>query len=272
MIPTEDAYCHALQTYREKWPHDGYFLHRQRFIETDRFLCKFYTNGPIVDVGGWPGDFSCTLASLGLSVFLLDKDLTRLTSKVFDPQSGKWVLGTSGTLQDKCHAYGVEMIECDIEREKIPTPNEAFDFIVFTEVIEHLRIGVLAALRELRRILKPNGCLLITTPNLLSLQNRLSFVTGRACYDTLEMPYDALEAEERIGHAGHFRVFSMPEVLDLLQRTGFHVRYAGYHQLVEPDEAPQQVSLYALRMQFYHQLARWIPSLGNQLYLLATRT
>ena len=30
-----------------------------------------------------------------------------------------------------CRAYGVETIECDIEREKIPIPDETFNFIVF---------------------------------------------------------------------------------------------------------------------------------------------
>jgi SAM-dependent methyltransferase len=205
---------------------------------------------------------------LGFDVLLIDKDLARPTTKVLDSQRNKWALVGPTTLADKCCMYKVKTIKCDIERQRIPLDDDAVDFIVFTEIIEHLRIGLLPALRELHRVLKPNGSLLITTPNLLSLKNRWSFVIGHAQYDTLELPYDALDAEERIGHIGHFRVFSMPELVDLLQRTGFCIRYRGYHQ-VSTNKAIR-MSLYSMRIKVYNRLIRWLPPLSNQLCVVAT--
>ena len=34
MLPTEDDFRRALQAFRERWPHDGYFDQNERFIVT----------------------------------------------------------------------------------------------------------------------------------------------------------------------------------------------------------------------------------------------
>ena len=225
------AFAEALAAYRKRWPQDGYFNYQARFVETYQLLRTHFTGGKIVDVGGWPGDFSCALASMDLEVLLLDKHVSRPIAKRQDPTTGEWHLAGGTTLQDRCREYGVQSLECDIERQSIPLDDHSVDIIVFTEVIEHLRVGLLPALRELHRILRPGGKLILSTPNLLSLQNRLCFLLGRTDYDTLEMPFASLAAEERIGHSGHFRVFSMPELTDLLSHTGFQIVSRCYRQL-----------------------------------------
>ncbi len=49
---------------------------------------------------------------------------------------------------------------------KLPYPDDFFDAITCTEVIEHvLDKHIDIFLNELRRILKPEGCLILTTPN-----------------------------------------------------------------------------------------------------------
>lgn len=54
-------------------------------------------------------------------------------------------------------------IRLDID-QGLPFPNDSFDVIWFTEVIEHIRDPKLAV-AECMRVLKPGGRLLITTPN-----------------------------------------------------------------------------------------------------------
>jgi SAM-dependent methyltransferase len=266
-----DSYPSALDDYRARWPSDGYHTTRDRFLETYEVLSRFHTGGRIVDVGGWPGDFSCTLAMLGLDVLLIDKDPYRSTAKTLDDTTGEYGLGSGITLAEKCRLYGVEAVGSDIEHEPIPLADGSVDFLVFTEVIEHIRVGLLHALRELHRVLRPGGRLLLTTPNLLSLRNRLSFCAGRTSYDTLQMPYESLAAEERIGHPGHFRVFSMPELFDLLGRTGFQVIYSDYRHLLSTEAKAQPRSLYGLRMRAVEYLPRWIKSTRNTLVLVVTR-
>jgi SAM-dependent methyltransferase len=52
-------------------------------------------------------------------------------------------------------------IVCDIT--EIPEPDESFDAVLCTEVLEHLPSPV-AALREMARLLRPGGTMLLTAP------------------------------------------------------------------------------------------------------------
>lgn len=65
--------------------------------------------------------------------------------------------------------YGVNLLE------HLPYDDASFDVILLVEVIEHLENHRLA-LSELARILKPNGVLILTTPNIMRLNSRLHFL------------------------------------------------------------------------------------------------
>jgi SAM-dependent methyltransferase len=58
---------------------------------------------------------------------------------------------------------------------RLPYDDASFDVILLVEVIEHLENHRLA-LSELARILKPNGVLILTTPNIMRLNSRLHFL------------------------------------------------------------------------------------------------
>jgi SAM-dependent methyltransferase len=261
----------AVKQYRQLWPDDGYFYAEERYVKTFRLLKTYYQGGRLADVGGWPGFFACTLSLLKLPVVLVDKDLTRPTTKVRDDASGDYVLTGTTTLLDKCRRHGVEPVPCDVEREQIPLADHSVDFVTFTEVIEHLRVGPLFALKELRRILRPGGHLLLSTPNLLSVRNRWSFLTGRADYDTMDLPFDALRMEERIGHPGHFRIYSLPELVDLLTRSGFRVLHYEYHDV--PWGVPGRIpwTRYGMRLRLEKTLSRIFRPLRNTIMLVAAR-
>lgn len=64
-------------------------------------------------------------------------------------------------LQIKNWKYGKLDIVCDITA--IPEPDESFDAILCTEVLEHLP-DALKALYEFKRLLKNNGTLILTAP------------------------------------------------------------------------------------------------------------
>jgi 2-polyprenyl-3-methyl-5-hydroxy-6-metoxy-1,4-benzoquinol methylase len=63
----------------------------------------------------------------------------------------------------------------DLDREPLPYPDDTFDLITFTEVIEHVE-NHRAVLRDIQRVLKSGGLVLITTPNILNLKSRLRFL------------------------------------------------------------------------------------------------
>lgn len=63
----------------------------------------------------------------------------------------------------------------DLNQEPLPYPNESFDLVTCTEVIEHLE-DHRSAVREMERVLRPGGVLVVSTPNILNLRSRLRYL------------------------------------------------------------------------------------------------
>lgn len=77
--------------------------------------------------------------------------------------------------------HSIRIVEADLTRNTIPFPDASFDAVSFSEVLEHLPAnGVMPTLCEIARILRPGGIVVATSPNLLSLMNRLLFLAGRS--------------------------------------------------------------------------------------------
>jgi ubiquinone/menaquinone biosynthesis C-methylase UbiE len=75
---------------------------------------------------------------------------------------------------------GQKVEVADLNVENLPYPNASFDIVTATEVIEHLE-HYRQTLREIYRTLKPGGCCILSTPNVLNINSRLRyFCTGFA--------------------------------------------------------------------------------------------
>jgi ubiquinone/menaquinone biosynthesis C-methylase UbiE len=72
---------------------------------------------------------------------------------------------------------GIDAKHCDLNRDPVPFADHSFDLIFAGEVIEHL-VDTDGFLRELQRCVRPGGAVLITTPNLVSFENRVRILLG----------------------------------------------------------------------------------------------
>lgn len=114
--------------------------------------------------------------------------------EVVDPQQPKMVLdvGTGrGAFAQTLQRAGFSVQACDLHPEKflcdgiackqaditqhLPYADNTFDALVAIEVVEHLPDHT-RFFRECRRVLKPHGKMLLSTPNILSFKSRLSFL------------------------------------------------------------------------------------------------
>jgi SAM-dependent methyltransferase len=145
----------------------------------------------------------------------------------------------------------VTLVQADVRR--IPLRTASVDAVVSLGVVEHDEAGPLAALRELRRILKPQGLMILTVPynNLLRriVVNRLQdHVSRRRRREGKQLRF------------AEFR-FSKNEMQRFLQNAGFQVEevfpndalpprtvglWVDYNNLIEHDFAAGPGPLYRL--------------------------
>jgi SAM-dependent methyltransferase len=150
---------------------------------------------------------------------------------------------------------GMQTVRADIE---IAAPQVAgkFDFIVFTEIFEHLRIDILATMARVRDLLADNGRLYLTTPNGLSLDAwRTRLVRDR----TGPALVDEWSKLTRLGHMGHVREYSATEVEEVLRHCGFAIEERQY-RVQRTTPRPRRDLLLKLR-----------PALAEEILIVARR-
>ena len=119
-------------------------------------------------------------------------------------------------MAERMHREGVpRVIAATGNGEFLPFADESFDLVTCSEVIEHIR-NPKRALMEMRRVLKPTGMLLLSTPSmsaqrgwgqvLLPATTLVKFVTrykpGRIVPDSYDVPWYASEFRETVLSAG----------------------------------------------------------------------
>jgi SAM-dependent methyltransferase len=72
----------------------------------------------------------------------------------------------------------ITVYETDIEKAAFPLGDESFDLVVCNQVLEHLK-NIYRPLREMDRVVKTGGWLLLGVPNLAGLYNRGLLLLGR---------------------------------------------------------------------------------------------
>jgi len=100
----------------------------------------------------------------------------------------------------------------NIENDIFPYSDDEFDLVIFAEIIEHLQNDPCKVLREIKRVLKPNGTLILTTPNVARLENITRLISGSNIYD----PYSGYGPYGR-----HNREYNRHELYQLLKFEGF---------------------------------------------------
>lgn len=100
----------------------------------------------------------------------------------------------------------------NIETDPFPYPDNEFDIVIFAEIIEHLLNDPCNVLREIKRVLKPNGALILTTPNVTRLENVARLINATNIYD----PYSGYGPYGR-----HNREYTLDEIETLLKFEGF---------------------------------------------------
>lgn len=109
----------------------------------------------------------------------------------------------------------------------LPFDDASFECVVAGEIIEHVPDPD-GFLREIRRVLKPGGTLVISTPNMVSWANRILVPLGVQPLGTETSSEVALGRKHRVlgqGNQvqGHLKVFTHRALKEILERYGYTV-------------------------------------------------
>ncbi|HEX6977540.1 MAG TPA: methyltransferase domain-containing protein [Patescibacteria group bacterium] len=181
--------------------------HKNRYINDLSLINKYFKKGKskkVMEIGSLPCHMTYCLKEMGFNTFGID-----INPKVLS----KFIR--------KCN---LDVRKCDIEKQRLPFPDNYFDNILFNEVFEHLRIDPLSTLKEINRVMKPKGIMILTTPNLYALHKIIMFNTGKGFNNA----YIEFEKLSKYGYMGHIREYSVNEVKNILEKSGFKVKKVEY--------------------------------------------
>jgi SAM-dependent methyltransferase len=126
---------------------------------------------------------------------------------------------------ETCRRRGFDAYRVDINDSSLPFTDESFDAVYLGEVIEHLTQPD-RALRDIWRILRPKGHLVLSTPNLACLPNRFLLAIG------LQPLFSEVSEEVVLGRGskalgqggapvGHLRLYTRRGLVETLQLHAF---------------------------------------------------
>ncbi len=192
-----------------EWEKQYLRLHRNRYMSNLDAVRRFVVDRNVLEIGSVPCHFTALLTGLGYKVIGIDPKPERAARII--------------------QRFDLDIRRCDLELEPLPFAADSFSGIVFSEVIEHMYVNPLHALREIARVLAPHGVLLLFTDNLDSLRTLKSFFQGNSINDAVA---EWLKLDQ-VGHRGHIRLYSPKEVRNLLSVVGLVPIYHGYRQYAE---------------------------------------
>lgn len=175
---------HKSTSAQKKVIKDDNFTYRLLLSELNKYIKP---KDKILDIGCGAGTLCLYFANKGHQVLGID-----ISDKaVLDAKNSANVMGFK-----------------NVKFESMPFPEKfpsgKFDFIIFTEVIEHIENDELA-IRKINQLLNSRGRVLVSTPTISAPLHRLGYTRG---------------FDKRVGH---LRRYSEKQIVNILEKNGFKI-------------------------------------------------
>lgn len=177
-------------------------LNERRYRAHAKLLEAVGGGGRVLDVGSSSGYLAQPLVGRGNIVVGLE----------LDPEAAR-----------AAEAFCEQVLVGDVETMELPFEPGSFDVVLLGDVIEHLRDPV-AALARLRPLLRPEGRLVLSTPNVANWAIRLSLLAGRWRY-----------TDRGILDRSHTHLFTRSTLAETIERAGYRLVRIDYTVPVPGD-------------------------------------
>lgn len=171
------------------------------------------------DVSTGLGFLPVLLTRLGLTVQATERDLA---------------------ISEYASAHGIAVLPYHLGKVPAPFLPGSLDFLVFAEVLEHLKLSPVPVLRELAGLIRPGGRFVLTTPNIARLEHLEALATGENFLEPF--PEDLALQADATDYVEHVREYSIRETVEAIESAGMGIEYvlmtgwgaAGYQPLSNP--------------------------------------
>jgi SAM-dependent methyltransferase len=140
--------------------------------------------------------------------------------------------------QAESNLAGLDVVLCQGSAESLrEIKAESVDRIVTSDVVEHIP-DIYAAVKEMHRVLRPGGLLVMNTPNVAYVKRRAQLLAGR--FPSTSQPNEGL-GSDILFDGGHLHYFTYRSLRLLLEGGGFRMvsrqaygRFGRIHALYPP--------------------------------------
>lgn len=191
--------------------------HKQDYVRTVLDILRVFEGKEnsqvrVLEIGSFLGLVSLVLARLGFRVTATDIEE---------------YIGCSN-LRKRFDDAGVTCVSCNLRSYRLPFANEEFGVVVMCETLEHLNFNPLPVIKEINRVMRPQGVLYLALPNIARLRNRLNLLEGRSLHDPISTFFAQLDRNDNNIVGLHWREYTIAETREMLEKMDFAVELQKY--------------------------------------------
>lgn len=219
-----------------------YKIHKDRIYKTLQIIPDTIGKD-VLDLGSEPGYIAIALKMNGYNVI-----------------GGS--INLIGDFKKRMNQFQIPIDVYNIDYDDLHYSNSTFDVVIFSEIIEHLFYDVPHALKEIYRTVKQDGYLILTTPNLARIANRMRLLTGKSINPPLcgENHYFQKDIYKR-----HNREYTLQELIHLLNESGFKINRQFYWNY------PAYIYRKPMLKRGVNFISHIIPGFKDQIYIVASK-
>ena len=200
----------AYKIVNSKFPFKGYMEKKSynEYITIGKIVQKYLKPGSIIlDFGAGPCDNTAIIQSLGYKCFAAD-DL-----------QDSWHKNSEAKEKILKFAASFNIDFAVLDSFELPYKENMFDMIMMHDVIEHFHSSPKELINKFNQLLKPQGYLFISTPNIISLYKRAKVFMGKTNMCDYEIFYN-FPGEWR----SHVREYSKQDLIEMAKLSGFELK------------------------------------------------
>lgn len=225
-------------------PEDSYHNnHKRRMARTLQVIFDEKPTGSLLEIG------TSHLIPLALEMLLPELEVFVTDFNLDKETIGDMTVSLNG------HSKVVHCARVNIEDEPLPFFDETFDYVLCSEVLEHMEVDPMYMLAELNRVTKTSGKLILTTPNAVSTWSITKMLRGIEPYFYMQYRHDRSPYR-------HNYEYSIHTLVQVIKSAGFD----GKMWTEDCFEEPNYTDVHKLRDAGYQ-----LSHLGDNIFTVAVK-